>query len=135
MSGRRRLRRGGLALLAVALAASGASLGSAGSVAAKPDDPPSRLLVTSAEWSMTLSRAELAPGPSIIQMYNRGEDAHNLRIQKGSGGPIRRIAELEPGETGTLETRLQKGTRYKLWCSLPLHADLGMRSTVKVTRR
>lgn len=106
-----------------------------GGSAPAAEDPPSRLLVTASEWSLVLSRGEIDPGRAIIQMYNRGEDPHNLRLRKRSGGAVRRIAELEPAATGQLEMRLKKGARYRLWCSLEGHRELGMKATLKVRRR
>lgn len=123
-------------LPAVVAAASVLAVASvAGALAPAAEDPPSRLLVTASEWSLVLSRGEIDPGRAIIQMYNRGEDPHNLRLRKRSGGAVRRIAELEPAATGQLEMRLKKGARYRLWCSLEGHRELGMKATLKVARR
>jgi plastocyanin len=97
-------------------------------------DPPSRLLVTASEWNLVLSRAELDPGEAIVQLYNRGEDPHNLRIRRQAGGAVRRVAEQEPAATGQLEMRFKKGARYKLWCSLEGHEELGMKATLRVRR-
>jgi hypothetical protein len=118
--------------LFLALAAAGGVFGSPATAAERP---PSRLLVTAAEWSLILSQGKIDPGASIVQMYNRGEDPHNLRIQRRDGGPVRRIAEQEPEATGQLETRFRKGARYRLWCSLEGHEALGMKATLKVRRR
>ena len=38
----------------------------------------SRLLVTGREYSLTLSRARIAPGDAIVQFLKSGEDAHDL---------------------------------------------------------
>lgn len=126
-----RLAAAAVATIAILIAAALAP----GVRAAGPGDAPSRLLVRTSEWNIVLSRAEIGPGPAIVQMYNQGEDPHNLRIRKQKGGPVRRIAELEPGETGTVELGLREGTRYRLWCSLPGHEQLGMRARLKVRNR
>ncbi len=96
---------------------------------------PSRILVSASEWHYVLSQPKLPTGPVIIQMYNRGEDPHNLRIRRANGGPVRRIGKQQPGRTGQLELRLRGGTRYRLWCSLPHHRERGMKATLRVSRK
>lgn len=128
MSGRRRVRA-----LLVTTAAVGASLCAATVAAA--EKTPSRLLVTASEWRYVLSKGKIRGGPAIVQLYNGGEDPHNLRIRRASGGAVRRIGQLEPGEAGSVELRLGRGKRYRLWCSLPQHRDRGMKATLKVARK
>ena len=127
MSGRRRFR----ILAAAATAAIAVSLCCATVATART---PARLLVTASEWRYVLSQPKLPRGPAIIQLFNGGEDPHNLRIRRASGGAVRRIAMLEPGEAGSVELRLGRGKRYRLWCSLPEHRDRGMKATLKVAR-
>jgi hypothetical protein len=127
MSGRRVIRA-----LAAATATVAALLCCATVAAA--DRTPARLLVTASEWRYVLSQAKLPRGPAIIQLYNGGEDPHNLRIRRASGGAVRRIGKLNPGEAGSVELRLSRGKRYRLWCSLPQHRDRGMKATLKVAR-
>ena len=123
----------GIRALVAAIAVAAASLGSATVAAA--ERTPSRLLVTASEWRYVLSQGKLPGGPAIVQLYNGGEDPHNLRIRRASGGAVRRIGQLDPGEAGSVELRLGRGKRYRLWCSLPEHRDRGMRATLKVQRR
>ncbi len=119
-----------MAALVVAL------LGSAAAAAAEPvADPPSRLLVTAREFSLTLSRPKLDPGDAIVQLYDFGEDPHDLAIQRVGGPAVFRIPETLPGETGSVRLRLRKASRYRLWCSLPGHAEQGMFATLRTTRR
>jgi len=124
------------AAAAVALAAA-ASLALGAGPAAGEDAPqaPNRMLVRATEYDLTLSRSEIGPGPALIQLYNGGEDAHNLQIRRQKGGPVHAVEELEPGETGSVELRLRKGVRYRLWCSLQNHRDLGMEAGLRVKRK
>jgi hypothetical protein len=94
---------------------------------------PSRLFVNAKEFSLILSRQRLAPRAARIQLYNGGEDAHDLRLKRVGGTRTLRIAETDPGEVTELRTILRSG-RWKLWCSLPGHAAAGMRATVRVRR-
>jgi Copper binding proteins, plastocyanin/azurin family len=128
----RRLRVHGRALLGAGLAV--LTLAGSGGLATA-GKTPSRVLVTASEWNFILSQPKLPAGPTILQIYNRGEDPHNLRIRRANGGPVRRIAQQEPGATGQLEFRLKRGKRYRLWCSLPNHRGLGMKATLKVSRK
>ncbi len=128
MSGRRRLRA-----LLVTTAAVAVSLCATSAVAA--EKPPSRLLVTASEWRYVLSKGKILGGPAIVQLYNGGEDPHNLRIRRASGGAVRRIGQLDPGEAGSVQLWLGRGKRYRLWCSLPQHRDRGMKATLKVARK
>jgi hypothetical protein len=128
MSGRRWFRA-----LVVAAVAVVASLCPATFAAA--ERTPSRLLVTASEWRFVLSKGKIRGGPAIVQLYNSGEDPHNLRIRRASGGAVRRIGQLDPGEAGSVQLRLGRGKRYRLWCSLPQHRDRGMKATLKVARK
>jgi hypothetical protein len=95
--------------------------------------PPSRLFVDAKEFSLILSRQTLAPGAARIQLYNGGEDAHDLRLKRVGGTHVLRIRDTAPGDVTELKANLRTGT-WKLWCALPGHAKAGMRATLHVTR-
>jgi hypothetical protein len=117
----------------VALVLGCAAVASGGSA---PAAGPSSLLVTENEFHTVLSRAQVPPGRAIIQLLNRGEDDHDLRLRRitrRSGAPVARWALTHPGELSELSLTLKTG-RYRLWCSLPGHRALGMRATLRVLR-
>jgi uncharacterized cupredoxin-like copper-binding protein len=97
--------------------------------AAKPT--PARLLVEAREFNLTLSRAKIKPGTAIVQMVNRGEDPHDLAIQRIGGKRRGKIHKILPGELGSWDGKLRRG-RYKLFCTLEGHRALGMRATLRV---
>ena len=90
--------------------------------------PAARLQATTREFSLTLSRPALPAGPALIELVNRGEDPHDLRI-----GTVGSIPETLAGERGSVRVTLEPGN-YMLYCSLPGHAALGMTATLKVDR-
>jgi hypothetical protein len=109
----------------------------AGLASAAPASSPSRLLVSGDEFKLTMSRVSVPAGRAIVQLYNRGEDDHDLRLQRITDKPnasVARWALTKPGDLSDLSLRLSRG-RYRLWCSLPGHRELGMRATLRVTKR
>ena len=124
-------------LLAVVALAVGAVASSSGAAAAERPDvgsaagrAPARLLVTADEWSLVLSRPRLRAGAAIVQLVNRGEDAHDLRLRRVDRtnryvGRALRVGEARPGALGEADVRLARGA-WRLWCSLPGHRQLGM---------
>jgi hypothetical protein len=92
---------------------------------------PARLFVNAKEWSLVLSRGSLKPGQARIQLFNAGEDAHDLHLQRVGGTRTLAIRETTPGELSELRTILRRG-KWRLWCSLPGHAKAGMRATLTV---
>jgi hypothetical protein len=97
-----------------------------------PPAPPARLGVTAREWSLVLSRPVLVAGSAIVELQNRGEDAHNLRIERldGSGAPLN-VPLAEAGEVKSASGSLAAG-RYKVYCALPGHDAAGMHATLDV---
>src|SRR4051794_12040387 len=92
---------------------------------------PARLFVSAKEFSLVLSRQSLKAGSARIQLYNGGEDAHDLRLKRVGGTRALRIRETSPGGVTELRASLRRGT-WKLWCLLPGHAKAGMRTTLVV---
>ena len=92
---------------------------------------PSRLLVESREFNLVLSRGSLRGGGAIVQLVNRGEDPHDLRMKRVGGRGSGSIGETLPGEVGEWEGRLRRG-RYRLWCTLEGHRAMGMRAVLRV---
>jgi hypothetical protein len=123
----------GLAGAAVLGAGGAAALGAAESAAGEPAPP--RLLVTAREWSLELSRAVIDPGDAIVQLWNRGEDSHDVWIRRLYGTRVYKSPETQPGDVSEFTARLRPGRRYKLWCSLPGHRELGMRARLRVNER
>ena len=95
--------------------------------------PPARLLVTAREFRLSLSRTAIKSGPAIVQLQNLGEDAHDLYLQRIGGKRVYRIRTVQPGGVGELDAKLLPG-RFRLWCGVANHAQLGMRTTLTVKR-
>jgi hypothetical protein len=113
-------------LVGIAIGVAAAAVGIAGAA-------PAHLFVNAKEYSLVLSRQRLAPGDARIQLYNGGEDAHDLRLKRVGGTRTLSIRATVPGNVTELRTMLRSGT-WKLWCSLPGHAAAGMRATLTVRR-
>ena len=81
------------------------------------------------------SRQKVAAGRLEIQLYNRGEDAHDLAARRVNRdgkrvGRTFRVRETRPGDLGEATWRLKSG-KYSLWCDLPGHRAAGMRATLR----
>jgi hypothetical protein len=98
--------------------------------------PPARMLVYAQEWSLWPSRTSLPAGQVIVQLWNRGQDAHDLRIRRlGAHGRMvggaQRLAVTQSGALGQATWRLRPG-RYELFCSMPGHLRRGMHTRLVV---
>lgn len=108
-----------------------AALGLGGSAFASK--PPSRLLVRGVEYDLTLSRGSIAPGKSLIDFLNDGEDAHNLVVKRVGGGKAHDSGKPTPANTvDHLTVRFRKGATYVLFCSMKHHRGKGMVAHLQV---
>ena len=99
----------------------------------QPHAAPGRLGVSATEFHLTLSRGSVKAGRMIIQLQNAGQDVHDLRLRRIGGKRTYSLPVTTPGGRSTLTPRLLPG-RYRLWCSLANHAQLGMRAVLRVRR-
>jgi hypothetical protein len=99
--------------------------------------PPARLLVYAQEWSLWASRPSVPAGRVVVQLWNRGQDAHDLRVRRVdargrmSGGVLASMRTTLPGTISTASWHLRAG-RYELYCAMPGHMKLGMRARLTV---
>ena len=94
---------------------------------------PARLGVSAREFHLVLSRASVKAGVVVIQLQNDGEDVHDLRVRRIGGVHLFRFPLTSPGDDSELAIRMRPG-RYRLWCSVADHAQLGMRAVLRVRR-
>lgn len=101
------------------------------SEAPAPPAPPARLGVVAREFSLVLSRTTLRSGAAVIELQNRGEDAHNLRIERADGFGLD-VPLAEAGEVRSASASLTPG-EYRLFCALPGHDAAGMHARLTVS--
>jgi hypothetical protein len=124
-----------VAVLGAISAGAAPALGAGGTVHNRRNDR-AHLLVYAQEWSLWPSRSSLPAGSVSVQLWNRGEDAHDLRLRRLRAG--RMVGPIDGGvhvtESGQLSQaswNLKPG-RYVLYCSMPGHYMRGMHTEIRV---
>jgi len=101
---------------------------------------PHSLTVDESEWSVIPSERVVATGEVSFQVYDRGQDAHNLTVQgpitPSGPGTIRGQVWMQSGGSATIVADLPPGT-YNLYCSMFMgtpqsHYALGMHTLISV---
>jgi hypothetical protein len=76
----------------------------------------------------------------MVELWNRGEDAHDLRIRRLDaadrmvGRVLGAVRTTVSGGLTRATWRLRTPGRYQLYCSVPGHLALGMKAELTVTR-
>jgi uncharacterized cupredoxin-like copper-binding protein len=81
--------------------------------------------VTAMDFKFRILPAKVTAGVNTFTVVNRGRATHDFKI----AGKKTKI--LNPGQKQTLVVTLKKG-RYPYLCTVPGHAQLGMKGTVVV---
>jgi uncharacterized cupredoxin-like copper-binding protein len=113
------MKRGTALATVVALVASAALAGSQAGAATS-------VRVTMTEFEFALAKSSVPKGAVTFKLVNRGDVRHDMRI----GG--KKSANIRPGGSGTLKVTLSRAGRYPYVCTLPGHAEAGMRGTLTV---
>jgi hypothetical protein len=95
---------------------------------------PARVQVSAKEFFFSLSRQKVFAGAAIVELVNFGEDPHDLRLQRVGGGRIWKTPLVYPGAYYDLDAKLVPG-RYRLWCGVGNHRQLGMTALLTVVAR
>jgi uncharacterized cupredoxin-like copper-binding protein len=82
------------------------------------------------EYSVKLpGGTTLGAGKQTFEVANAGKIPHDLAVE--GAGAEKKTPLIDAGEKAKLEVELKPG-RYKLYCTVPGHEQLGMRSEVTV---
>jgi uncharacterized cupredoxin-like copper-binding protein len=83
--------------------------------------------VTATEYKFALSKRSVSPGTTVtFKVTNKGKLTHNFKIL-GKKTPL-----IQPGKTATLKVVFKKKGKFGFLCTLPGHAQLGMKGTLGV---
>ena len=116
------LLAGGLALAFAGAAAAGIAVHSSARTA--------RIAVTLREYKISVKKTA-AVGKVTFVASNKGQIAHSLEISGPGIGKKRIVGLIAPGQSKTLTVTLKKGA-YALWCPVPGHVALGMKTSLRV---
>lgn len=103
-------------------------------LAPQAQHPPARVQVVAQEFSYSLSRTKVKAGRVIVELVNRGQDTHDLDIQRMGATHIFRFPSVQPGQVVDRQLKLVPG-RYMLWCAIADHRQMGMQAMLRVVRR
>src|SRR5215208_6121429 len=81
--------------------------------------------VTATDFKLRIVPAKVTAGLNTFTVVNRGEATHDFKIG------AKKTSILNPGQKQTISVTLKKG-RYTYLCTVPGHAQLGMKGTVVV---
>jgi plastocyanin len=94
---------------------------------------PARVGIGATEFHLVLSRASVKAGRVVLEFQNDGEDVHDLRLRRIGEARTYAFRLTKPGARSTRTLKMLPG-RYRLWCSVADHAQLGMRAVLRVRR-
>jgi plastocyanin len=81
------------------------------------------------EYKIQLAQTTLKPGKARFDVSNVGKIQHDLAV-KGPGGQ-KKTPLIDAGKKASLEVALKPGN-YELLCTVPGHAQLGMKTQLSV---
>ena len=127
-----------LRTLLVSALAGGALAGVAPAAAqAAPLAPaaPVAVGVSAREFSLSLYRVKVKPGPIRFNVTNFGEDGHDLQVIAPGGKVVAQVEEMKGfGGRGQVEARLSRPGTYRLLCTIADHERRGMHAKLRVRR-
>src|SRR5580704_9809658 len=123
----------GVLTAACVLASSGGANARSSAQQARAAAAAAQLRVVQVEYRLILSSGAVKAGPVDLEEIDRGLDPHDLRLQSQGSSSVYAAPLLTPGHNWDGTVNLKPGV-YRLWCSLPEHAPLGMHTTLRVVR-
>jgi uncharacterized cupredoxin-like copper-binding protein len=117
--------RRSIVLTCIGLVAATAAVLTPIATAGKHGRPAATVAVSGKEYRFTPSSISVSHGTVTFRFTNRGKIGHDLNVD-GKKTPV-----INPGKTATITVSLKKGT-YSFKCTVPGHAQLGMKGTLKV---
>lgn len=115
--------------LAVSLALAGAAVAA---VVAKRTGASTTIKVTEREYRISLSSPSAKAGSVTFVIHNAGKLTHKLDVAGGGLAKTAGTPAVAPGATRKLTVTLSGG-KVSLWCPVPGHAALGMKTSLKIT--
>ncbi len=106
-----------------------------------PEPEPNAVSITATDrttpYGYAPSRKIVKAGELTVQLINKGEDEHDMDMEKvGPGGtpegPILTMTSAPSGGQSTPTTVDVEAGTYRMWCTLPGHAAKGMEATIEV---
>ena len=119
----------GAAAVAVALALAGAAFAA---LATHSSAAATTIKVTEREYHITLSKKTVHAGTVKLTVHNSGTMGHALAVSGAGLKGVKKLATIAPGKSRTLIVKVGGG-KLSVWCPLPGHAALGMKTSVKVS--
>ena len=77
-------------------------------------------------FEFVLSKKRVPKGKVIFKLLNKGQITHDFSIHGKTSKMIK------PGKAGSLTVRFRKSGRYPYRCTVPGHAEAGMKGVLKV---
>lgn len=115
--------------LAVALALAGAAVAA---VAAGGSTATATIKVTEREYHIALSTSSAKAGSVTFVVHNAGKIVHKLDLAGAGLKSTVKLPSIAPGTTRRVTVKLAGG-KLSLWCPVPGHAALGMKTSLKVS--
>jgi uncharacterized cupredoxin-like copper-binding protein len=98
----------------------------------RPQKRGATVSVAEKEYSVSLTGAKtLKPGKYTILVANQGQIQHDLAVEGPGVTKEAKTPLIDPHKGANLEVDLRPG-RYKLYCTVPGHEQLGMKTNVTV---
>jgi uncharacterized cupredoxin-like copper-binding protein len=88
--------------------------------------------VTEREYHITLSKKKVAAGTVTFTVKNTGHIAHALAVSGAGLSGVKKLGAIAPGKTRTLTVKVSGG-KLTVWCPMPGHAALGMKTSLTIS--